>query len=76
MLCMEAASANRGGEVPEDIKVESLNEEQMAELNCLKEWLYRQRTRARQEREKAERRLRKEEMAAEIKAVQPSLFDF
>ena len=70
------ARANRGGEVPEDIRVESLNEEQMADLNRLKEWLYRQRTHLRQERERAERRQKKEVVAAEMKAAQPALFDF
>ena len=69
------ARANRGGEVPEDIKVESLNEGQLADLNCLKEWIYSQRTRARQERERAGRRQKKEEMAARMKAAQPALFD-
>ena len=70
------ARANRGGEVPEDIKVESLNEGQMADLNRLKEWIYHQRTRAREEKERAERRQKKEEIAAEMKAAQPALFDF
>jgi hypothetical protein len=70
------ARANRGREVPEDIKVESLNEEQMADLNRLKEWIYNQRTRARQERERAERRQKKEEIAARMKAAQPALFNF
>ena len=70
------ARANRGGEVPEDIRVDSLNEEQMADLNRLKEWLYRQRTKIRQERERAKRRQKREELAAEMKAAQPALFDF
>jgi len=70
------ARANRDREVPEDIKVESLNEEQMADLNRLKEWIYNRRTRARQERERAERRQKREEAAARMKAAQPALFDF
>ena len=70
------ARASRGGEIPEDTKVESLNEEQMADLNRLKEWLHHQRTRARQERKRAERRQKKEEVAAKMKAAQPALFDF
>jgi hypothetical protein len=48
----------------------------MADLNRLKEWICRQRTRARQERERAERRQKKEETAAKMKAAQPALFDF
>jgi len=70
------ARANRGGQIPEDIKVDSLSEEQMADLNRLKEWLYCQRARARQDRERAERRQKKEEMAARMKVAQPALFDF
>jgi len=67
---------NKGVELPEDIKVDSLSDYDMRELNRLKEWLYRQRTRARQESEKAERRLRKEEIVAKMKEAQPALFDF
>ena len=70
------ARANRGGKLPDDIKVESLDEEQMADLNRLKEWLCRQRTKIRQERGKAERRQKKEELAARMKTAQPALFDF
>lgn len=69
------ARANRSGEVPEDIRVDSLNDEQMADLNRLKEWIYRQRTRARQEGARAERRRAKEE-EAKRKAEQPALFQF
>ena len=63
-------------EMPEDIRVDSLRDDQMADLNRLKEWLYHQRTRVRQERERAERRQRKEEEAARGKAEQPVLFEF
>jgi len=38
--------------VPEDIRVESLTNEQMRDLNRLKEWLLRKRTQARFERER------------------------
>jgi hypothetical protein len=69
------ARANRGGEVPEDIKLESLNEGQMADLSRLKEWLYDHRTRARQERQRGEGRQKREETAAKMKAAQPALFD-
>ena len=37
--------------MPDDIWVDSLNDQQMADLNRLKEWLYRRRTTARQETE-------------------------
>ena len=42
---------HKGNQVPDDIQVESLNSYQMTELNRLKIWLYRQRTKIRQERE-------------------------
>jgi hypothetical protein len=56
--------------------VDSLNDEQMAALNRLKEWLYRQRTTARQERERTDRREAKEDEVADKKAGQPALFEF
>jgi len=63
-------------EMPANIAVDSLNDEQMRELNRLKEWLYNKRTQARLERDKAERRQKREEEAAKRKAEQPALFDF
>ncbi len=66
----------RKSEVPEDIRVESLTDEQMRDLNRLKEWLYRKRTQVRIERERAERRERKQGGAANRKAEQPALFQF
>ncbi len=63
-------------EMPEDIRVESLTDEQMKDLNRLKEWLLRKRTQARFERERDERRGRKEEEATKRKAEQPALFQF
>ena len=64
------------GEMPEDIRVESLTTNQMRELNRLKEWLYRKRTLARQEGDQTERRERKEEEAARRESEQPALFEF
>ena len=43
-------------EMPDDIRVDSLNSQQMVDLNRLKEWLYRRRTTARQEAERTARR--------------------
>ena len=63
-------------EMPNDIAVDSISDYQMGELSRLKEWLYRQRSRVRLERERAERRQRKEEEAAKRKAEQPALFEF
>jgi hypothetical protein len=70
------ARANRGKEIPEDIRVESLNDDQMRDLVRLKEWIYRKRTEARQERERAERRQKKEEAQARTEAAQLALFYF
>ena len=63
-------------EMPDDIRVDSLNGDQMADLNRLKEWLYNQRTKARQESERTERRQHNEEEVAKRKAEQPVLFEF
>lgn len=66
----------RKGEMPNDIWVDSLTDQQMADLNRLKEWLYRQRTTARREQERAERRQQKEEEVARRESEQPALFAF
>ncbi len=63
-------------EMPEDIRVESLNYEQMRDLNRLKAWLYQKRTTVRLDRERVERRQEREEEAARKKAEQPALFEF
>ena len=63
-------------EMPADIAVDKLNDEQMRDLNRLKEWLYRKRTQARFERDRAESRQRREEEATRRKAEQPALFQF
>ena len=63
-------------EMPGDIAVDQLDDGQMRDLHRLKEWLYRQRTRARQDRERVERRRKKEEIVTRMKAAQPALFDF
>ena len=64
------------GDMPEDIRVESLTTDQTRELNRLKEWLYRKRALARQDGERTERRERKEEEAARRETEQPALFSF
>jgi len=63
-------------EMPDDIRVDSLTPGQLADLNRLKEWLYHQHTRARQEWERSERRQEKVEEVAKRKAEQPALFEF
>jgi len=62
-------------EMPDDIRVESLTDQQTTDLNRLKEWLYRRRTTARQELERSKRRQQKEEEMTK-KIEQPALFDF
>ncbi|QBX63351.1 hypothetical protein [Dehalococcoides mccartyi] len=63
-------------EMPEDIRVNSLTNQQTSDLSSLKEWLYRRRTTARQEAERNERRQQKEEEVDKRKAEQPALFEF
>jgi len=62
--------------MPDDIRVESLNDDQMRDLNRLKAWLYQKRTTVRLDRERAERRQKKEEEAAKRKEAQPAPFNF
>ncbi len=65
-----------GVTMPDDIRVESITDDQMRDLNRLKAWLYHKRTTIRLDRDRAERRQKKEEEAARRKAEQPALFDF
>jgi len=65
-----------GVTMPDDVRVESIADDQMRDLNRLKEWLYRQRTTIRLDRERAERQQKKEAEAAKRKAEQPALFHF
>jgi len=63
-------------EMPQDIRVESLTDDHKADLNRLKGWLYQQRTRARVERDRAERRRKAEVAKAELEVMQPLMFNF
>jgi len=65
-----------GVEMPADIAVNSLNNDQVRELNRLKEWLYRKRAQVRLDRDRAERRQKREEEATKREAEQPALFQF
>ena len=67
---------HKDSQVPGDIRVETLNDYQMGELNRLKDWLYRQRVKVREERERADRKLERKEAEAQRKAEQPELFEF
>ena len=64
------------GEMPADIAVDSISEYQMGELSRLKSWLYHQRVKARQEKDRAGRRQEKEEVKAQREEAQPALFVF
>ena len=75
-IASKTYSRHKGNQVPEDIQVESLNNYQMTELNRLKTWLYRQRTKIRQEMDRIGRRQAREEEAEKKKAEQPALFKF
>ena len=60
-----------GVTLPDDIRVESITDDQMRDLNRLKAWLYHKRTQVRLDRDRAERRQKKEEEAERRKAKQP-----
>jgi hypothetical protein len=65
-----------GVQFPEDIRVRSLSDYQMAELRRLKQWIYERRTQAKQERERAERLKKREEEATKRSMERPALFEF
>lgn len=56
-------------EVPEDIRRDSLNSDQLRQLNELKRWLHRKRIEARKERRRGEKRAEKEAKGRELEAV-------
>jgi hypothetical protein len=61
--------------VPDDIRQESLNNQQMQDLKRLKDWIYRIRVRHRQEKDRVERRERREE-EVERKKKEQFTFEF
>jgi hypothetical protein len=65
-----------GVTMPDDIRVDSISDYQMRDLNRLKAWLYLKRTTIRLDRDRAERRQKKEEEAERRKEEQPALFEF
>jgi len=62
--------------MPDDVRVDSLNSGQMADLKRLKDWIYRTRAKVRVERDRAEGRQKKEEESAKKEVEQPALFEF
>jgi len=75
-LATTVMKRHKQAEVPDDIKVESLDKGQEVDLNRLKAWLYHKRITVRLERDRAERRQKGEEEVARRKAEQPALFTF
>lgn len=65
-----------GVTMPEDIRVDKLDKNQMDDLNRLKAWIYSKRIAVRLDRDRAERRQKKEKEAARKKEEQPAMFDF
>ena len=61
-------------EMPGDIAVDLLRDDQMSDLNRLKEWIYRKRTEARLDRERVDRRQKREE--SKRKAGVQAIFNF
>ena len=66
----------KDNQLPDDIKVDSLSDYQMAKLNSLKVWLYHKRVQTRLDRDRTERKERKEEEAERRTAERPALFEF
>lgn len=62
--------------MPQDIRVETLNDGQVRDLDRLKAWIYQKRIQVRLDRDRAERRQKREEAAAAREAAQPALFNF
>ena len=60
-------SRGQDTKIPADIRVDSLNDYQIGLLRDLKDWIYRQRLKARQERQRMERA----QAMAEVKAKAP-----
>ena len=75
-MTTKAFSKHKDCQVPDDIRVESLTDEQARDLNRFKDWLYHQRIKARLERDKAERRQNKEDAEMQKGIGQPALFTF
>jgi hypothetical protein len=66
-IATKVMSRHKETEVPEDIKVESLDNYQMQHLKELRDWIYERRLKARKERRRAERA----QAMAEAKAKAP-----
>ena len=74
--CEKWRTRESGVEMPADIRVDSLNDYQLADLRRLKDWIYQRRAQVRLERDRGERRQKKEEEVERRRAEQPALFEF
>ncbi len=63
-------------DMPDDIAVSEISNYQMGKLADLKDWIYKQRVRARLDRDREERRQDSEEAELQKKRTQPVLFEF
>ncbi len=63
-------------QLPDDIRVDSLNNYQTRELKRFKDWVFPKRIQARQDKERAEKQEGKEAVVAKRQAEQPALFEF
>jgi len=63
-ISSKVVARHKETEIPEDIKVDSLNDYQAGLLQHLKDWIYEHRIKVRKERQRAEKRQAKAETAA------------
>ena len=75
-VATQTYARHKGNQVPEDIRVESLTDYQMNELGRLKSWLFQQRIKGRQEKDRAERGQIREDTAVQKGFHKPMLFNF
>ena len=75
-VATQVARRHKKVDVPGDIAVDSLRDDQLRDLKRLKDWLYQQRIKVRQERERGEQREAKLEEATRRKEERPMLFEF
>jgi len=64
----KVVASGKNAQIPDDIKVESLTNEQMRDLQELKDWIYEHRIKVRKDRRRSERRQVKAEAAARAPA--------
>ena len=63
-------------EIPDDLRQDKLNNYEMGLLLGLKQWIYRKRSEARKDKDRAERREQKAQAKQQQAILQPPMFDF